>query len=141
MLFKSNKFFDLKSKRTSVKLVKSINLCQFFNFLLHITGKICHILRFNYLEMCYILVYLLILGFPIVEGGGGHGGAPPPPSYDFLSKTSLIKFWGAPPMFGTPVGNSVYICETQVHNCTKSIIFGIPHPKVLWQAHLFTFSN
>ena len=40
-------------------------------------------------------------------------------------------------MFGTPVGNSVYICETQVHNCTESIIFGIPHPKVC-DMHIFS---
>ena len=129
MLFKSNKFFDLKSKRTSVKLVKSINLCQFFNFLLHITGKSCYILRFNYLEMCYILVYLLILGFPIV--GGGTGGGTPSPILRFFFENLPYQILRSSPMFGTPVENSVYICETQVHNCTKSIIFGIPHPKVL----------
>ena len=78
MLLKSNKLFDLKSKKTLVKLVNqklillktcdhtveywqlSINLCQFFNFLLHVTGKRYHFLRFNYLEMCYFLVYLHI---------------------------------------------------------------------------------
>ena len=69
MLFKSDKFFDLKSKKALLKLViqklislktcdhtveysqLSINLCQFFNFLLHATGKNYHFLRFNYLEM------------------------------------------------------------------------------------------
>ena len=78
MLCKSNKFFDLKSKKTLVKLViqkmillktcdhtveywqLSINLRQFFNFLLHVRGKSYHFLRFNYLEMCYFLVYLHI---------------------------------------------------------------------------------
>ena len=68
----------------------SINLCQFFNFLLHVTGKSYHFLRFNYLEMCYFLVYL-------------------------------------------------HICETQVYNCTGSAIFGIPHPKVLWQTSFHVF--
>ena len=76
MLFKSNKFFDLKSKKVLVKLViqklislktcdhtveysqLSINLCQFFSFLLHVTGNSYHFLRFNYLEMGYFLVYL-----------------------------------------------------------------------------------
>ena len=75
MLFKSNKFFDLKSKNTSVKLVKSINLCQFFNFLLNITGKSCHILRFNYLEFPCILTYIRV---------SHSGGGTPPPSYDFF---------------------------------------------------------
>ena len=92
MLFKSNQFFDLESKKTLVKLVKSINLCHFFNFLLHITVKSCHVLRFNYLEMCYFLIYLLISGFPIV------GGGEPPPS----------NFEEFPPIFGTPVGNPAY---------------------------------
>ena len=110
MLFKSNKFFDLKSKKNSetsypkIDITEnicdhtveyrqlSINLCQFFNFLLNNSGKSCHFLRFNYLEMCYFLVYL-------------------------------------------------HLCETQVHKCTGNAIFGIPHPKVLSQTHLFTFSN
>ena len=38
----------------------------------------------------------------------------------------------------------LHVCETQVQSCTGSAIFGIPHLKfykVLWQAHLFTFSN
>ena len=95
MLFKSNKFFDLKSKRTSVKLVKSINLCQFFNFLLHITGKSCHILRFNYLEMCHILVYLY-QGFP--QGGGVQGGGHPLPHLTiFFRKPLLSNFEELPP--------------------------------------------
>ena len=70
MLFKSNNLFDLKSKKniseTSYPKIVitenmcdqtveywqlSINLCQFFNFLLHATGKNYHFLRFNYLEM------------------------------------------------------------------------------------------
>ena len=105
MLFKSNQFSDLKSKKALVKLVRSINLCQFFNFLLHITVKSCHVLRFNYLEMSYFLVYLLTSGFPIVGGGAN----PPPQSYNFFLKTSPIKFWGAPPIFGTPVGNPAYV--------------------------------
>ena len=80
MLFKSNKFFDLKSKKALVKLViqklillktcdhtvkywqPSITLCQFFNFFffffLHITAKSYHFLRFNYLEVWFFLVYL-----------------------------------------------------------------------------------
>ena len=80
--FKSNQFFDLKSKKTLVKLVKSINLCQFFNFLLHITVKSCHVLRFNYLEICYFLVYLLISGFPIE----GREGEEPPLIFQFFFK-------------------------------------------------------
>ena len=99
MLFKSNKFFNLKSKRnvseTSYPKIDitenmcdhtveywqlSINLCQFFNFLLHVTGKSYHFFRFNYLEVCHFLVYL-------------------------------------------------YICEVQVLNFTGSAIFGIPYPK------------
>ena len=80
MLFKSNKFFDLKSNKALVKLfiqkllllktcdytVKywqpSINLCQFFIcffFFLHVTGKSYHFFKFNYLEICFFfLVYL-----------------------------------------------------------------------------------
>ena len=131
MLFKSNKFFDLKSKRTSVKLVKSINVCQFLNFLLHITGKSCHILKFNYVKMCYFLVYLLILGFPIVEGHGGHTPSPyPPPSYDFFFENLPYQILSIFPHVWNTCGK-LCICETQVHNCTESIIFGIPHPKVL----------
>ena len=99
MLFKSNKFFDLKSqKNISERVIQksmllktcdhtveywqlSIKVCQFFSFLLHVTGKSYHFLRFNYLEMCYFLVYL-------------------------------------------------NVCETQVHKCRESAIFGIPHPKL-----------
>ena len=38
----------------------SINLCQFYNFILHVTGKCHHFFTFNYLEMCYFHVYLHI---------------------------------------------------------------------------------
>ena len=131
MLFESNKFFDLKSKATSVKLVKSINLYQFFNFLLHITGKSCHILRFNYLEMCYFLVYLPILGFPIV--GGMRVGTPThrsPTILRFFFENFPYQTLRSFPHVWNTCGK-LCICETQVHNCTESIIFGIPHPKVL----------
>ena len=156
MLFKSNKFFDLKSKKNSetsypkIDITEnicdhtveywqlSINLCHFFNFLLHITGKSCHVLRFNYLEMCYFLVYVLIS--VRVPHSGGHGVTPAPLILRFFSKTSPIKFWGAPPHVWNTCGKPC-ICETQVHNSTENVIFGIPHSKVLWQAHLFTFSN
>ena len=114
MLFKSNKFFDLKSKKTSVKLVKSINLCQFLNFLLHITGKSCHILRFTYIRVSH--------------SGGGRVGAPPPHLTIFFRKPPLSNFEELPCLEHL---GKLCICETQVHNCTESIIFGIPHPKVL----------
>ena len=112
MLFKSNKFFDLKSKKNSetsypkIDITEnicdhtveywqlSINLCHFFNFLLHITGKSCHVLRFNYLCVISLYTYLYQSGFPIV---GGMGGTPAPLILRFFSKTSPIKFWGAPP--------------------------------------------
>ena len=93
MLFKSNKFFGLKSKRniseTSYPEIDitenicdhiveqwqlSINLCQFFNLLLYVTSNSYYFLRFNYLKMCYFLVYL-------------------------------------------------HICETEEHNCTETAIF------------------
>ena len=74
MLFKSNKFFDLKSKKTLVKLIiqklilmktcdhteilKTINqfMSIFLFCFLHVTGKSYHFLRFNYLEMFFCCI-------------------------------------------------------------------------------------
>ena len=94
MLFKSNKFFDLKSKKTSVKLVKSINLCQFLNFLLHITGKSCHILRFTYIRVSH--------------SGGGRVGALPPPILRFFFENLPYQILRNSHVWNT-LGNSVYV--------------------------------
>ena len=92
MLFKSNKFFDLKSKKTSVKLVKSINLCQFLNFLLHITGKSCEIYLYQ--------------GFPQWRGEGG--GTPPLLILRFFFENLPYQILRNSHVWNT-LGNSVYV--------------------------------
>ena len=86
MLLKSNKFFDLKSKKTLVKLViqklillktchhtvehwqLSINLCQFFNFLSLVTGESYLFLRFNLYTYIYVkLRYKTAQEVPFLE--------------------------------------------------------------------------
>ena len=114
MLFKSNKFFDLKSKKTLVKLViqKLILLKTFVIILWNIDNYqsiyVIFLIFFCILQVkavmfwdlttwkCVISLYTYLYqsGFPIV---GGMGGTPAPLILRFFSKTSPIKFWGAPP--------------------------------------------
>ena len=60
--------------------------------------------------------------------------------FDLKSKKALVKLVIQKLIL---LGNMFFPCilnihvKTQVHNCTGSAIFGIAHPKVLWQTYLF----
>ena len=98
----TNNFLDLKSQKkknisktsypkiditenmcdhTVEYLRLSINVCQFFNFILHTTGKCCHFLRFNYLEECYFHVHLHICETQVHSSTGSATFGIPHPKF------------------------------------------------------------